>query len=115
MTPGTITLINAIVLIAMGGWGYVETQATTSLIPAGFGALFLVLTPGMQKENKVVAHIVVLLTFLLIGALASKPLMRAIDNNNTMAIFRVCTMILVSVIAMIVYIKSFIDARKARS
>lgn len=113
MKPYQINLLNAIVLIAMSAWGYFETESPTSLIPAAFGVIFLAMHSPFKKENKAVAHIVVLLTFLLIFALF-KPFMSAVDDGRTMAMVRVGLMIATSIVAMIIYIKSFIDARKAR-
>ncbi|MEM8907036.1 MAG: hypothetical protein AAGD05_04245 [Bacteroidota bacterium] len=115
MKPYEFNLINAFVLIAMGLWGYFSSEdpSPTALIPVAFGALFAMLTPLFQKENKVVAHIIVLLTFLLILALLM-PLKGAIGRGDTMATIRVGIMILSCSVAMFFYIKSFRDARKAR-
>ena len=115
MKPYVINVINAIVLIVMSLWGYFgsETPSGTAFIPAGFGVVLLALTPMFRKDNKAVAHIVVVLTLLLIIALV-RPLMGALDRDDSMAAFRVGTMLLTSVIAMAIYIKSFIDARRNR-
>jgi len=115
MKPFQINIITDIVLIAMGLWGYLSSAdpSPTALIPVGFGVIFALATPAFRKGNKIVVHIVVLLTFLLIIALFM-PLRAAIGRDDTMAIFRVATMLLVSVVAMVIYIKSFIDARRAR-
>ncbi len=113
MTPALANLINAIVLIAMSLWGYLgsETPSPTALIPAGFGIIFLALTPGLRKNNKVIAHIVVLLTLLLIIALF-RPFTSALDRGDTMAAVRVGIMFLTSFLAMITFIRSFIQARR---
>ncbi|NJL76414.1 MAG: hypothetical protein HC892_16725 [Saprospiraceae bacterium] len=116
MKPFQINIVNALVLIGMGLWAYLsaEDKSSTALIPVGFGLLFLLATPLFRKDNKVVAHIVVLLTFLLLFALAM-PLKGRITAGDQIGIFRVATMMVVSLIALIIYIKSFIDARKARN
>ena len=116
MKPYIANLINAGVLIAVGLLGYfgLETKAPTALIPVGFGALFLIMHPWMKKENKVVAHIVVVLTLLLILMLMGMPLRKAIANSNTGATVRLGAMILAGIFAMVSYIKSFRDVRKAR-
>jgi len=116
MKPFQINIVNAIVLVAMGLWGYfsAEDPSTTALIPVAFGAIFLVVTPLFKKENKVVAHIVVLLTLILILALFM-PLRGRINADDTIGIIRVGAMILTSIVAMVIYIRSFIDARKARN
>lgn len=116
MKPFQINIINAIVLIAMGLWGYLdfggEKASPTALIPVAFGAIFLLATPPFKKENKVVAHIIVLLTLLLIIALFM-PLRGAIGRGDQVGIIRVGAMIATSVVAMVIYIQSFIKARKA--
>lgn len=108
-------LLNGIVLIAMSLWGYMgsATPSKTALIPAAFGAIFLICTPMIKKHNKVVAHVVVLLTLLVILALFM-PLKGAVGRGDTMAIVRIVAMIATSILAMIAFIKSFRDARKAR-
>lgn len=115
MKPYQSNLLNAVVLIVMGLWGYFSSDAPspTALIPVGFGAIFALATPPFKKENKIVAHIIVLLTFLLIIALIM-PLNGAIKRGDTMAIIRVAIMLATSIFALITFIKSFIDARKAR-
>lgn len=115
MKPFQANLVNAAVLIILGLWGYLasETPSPTALIPVGFGVIFALATPPFKKENKVVAHIIVLLTLLIIIALFM-PLRGALGRGDTLAAVRVGIMIATSVVAMVIYIKSFIDARKAR-
>ncbi|MEM6474821.1 MAG: hypothetical protein AAF687_01500 [Pseudomonadota bacterium] len=108
-------LLNALVLIgiSLGGYFASDTPSMTALIPAAFGVLLLACHPGVKTENKVVAHIAVLLTLLVIIALFM-PLSGAISRDDNMAIFRIGAMQAASVIAMIAFIRSFIAARKAR-
>ena len=116
MKPFQINLINGIVLIAMGLWGYFsagEDASPTAFIPVAFGALFLIATPLFKKGNKVIVHIIVLLTFLLIFALFM-PFKGRMEAEDTIGMARVGLMILTSIVAMVIYVKSFIDARKAR-
>lgn len=115
MKAHTVSLINAIILIVMGAWGYFgsETPSPTALIPVGLGVIILAMNGGVKKENKVIAHIAVLVTLLALLGLAM-PLKGAIGRGDTMAIIRVGIMLLSSLVAMIYFIKSFRDARKAR-
>lgn len=115
MKPYQINLLNAVVLIAMSAWGYFgsESPSPTAFIPAAFGVIFLLMNGPFKNENKVVAHIVVLLTFLLIIALAM-PFRGAMGRGDTAAMVRVGIMLATSIVAMVIYVKSFIDARKAR-
>jgi len=115
MTPAFITLLNGLILVTISLIGYLgsDTPSPTALIPAAFGFLFVVLYPLMKKGNKAVAHIVVVLTLLLIIALV-KPLTGALGRDDSMAAIRVGIMIATSVFALIVYIRSFVAARSSR-
>lgn len=106
------SLINAFVLILLGFWGYFgsETPSFTSLIPAATGFILLILNWGLRKENRTIAHVVVLLTFLTLVALV-KPLTGAIGRDDTTAIIRVSLMIASTLLALVYFMKSFRDAR----
>ena len=115
MKANIASLINAILLILLAGWGYLssENPSATALIPVVFGVLLLLLNPGVKKHDKIQSHIAVVLTFLILFGLA-KPLQGAIGRADTLAIARVAVMLASTVLAMVFFIKSFIDARKAR-
>lgn len=116
MKPHQINLINAVILIAFSAWGYLGSSdpSFTALIPAVFGVLFLVMNPALKKENKIAAHLIVLLTLFIIVALYM-PLKGSIGRGDTMGIVRVVVMMVSSLVAMIVYINSFIRARRAKN
>ena len=116
MKANTVSLINSIVLISMGLWGYFESDSRpiTALIPVIVGAILLLINSGVKKENKIAAHVAVLLTLLIIIGLV-KPLLGTLDRGNTVGILRVSAMVISSLWAMIIFIKSFISARKSRS
>ena len=115
MKAHTASLINAVLLIVLPLWGYLssETPSKTALIPAGIGIILLAMNPGVKKENKVIAHIAVLLTLLILIALI-KPLMGAVGRGDGLAILRLAVMIVSTALAMVFFVKSFIDARKRR-
>jgi len=114
MKPHKISFVNAITLISFGLWGYIDVDySPTALIPVIFGIIILILNPGLKRENKVVAHIVVLLTFLILGGLV-KPLMSTLESGNTMGITRVSLMMLSTLMALISFIKSFIANRSKK-
>ena len=114
MKPHKISFVNAITLISFGLWGYIDVDySPTALIPVVFGVIILILNPGLKRENKVIAHIVVLLTFLILGGLV-KPLMSTLESDNTMGITRVVLMMLSTLMALIVFIKSFIANRSKK-
>ncbi|MEM0990070.1 MAG: hypothetical protein AAGK00_14430 [Pseudomonadota bacterium] len=107
--------LNAVVLIGCSAWAYLSGVASmTALIPAAFGIALLACHPGVKSENKIIAHIAVVLTLIVVIAL-SMPLMGAIGRGDTMASLRVGLMMVTSIIAMIFFIKSFIDARRSRA
>ena len=113
MKPFVANLINAGALIIMGLWGYFATQSGTAFIPVGFGVILALCSPGVKSENKIVAHVAVLLTLLMLLALLGMRLPKAINAGGA-GLIRTIIMIVTSVLAMVAFIKSFIDARKAR-
>ena len=115
MKPYLASLINAFVLILLGLWSYFgsETPSFTALIPAVIGFVLLLLNWGLRKDNRTVAHVVVSLTFITLIALL-KPLTGAIGRNDATAIIRVSVMIASTLIALIIFIKSFRSARLAK-
>jgi len=115
MNAYTAHLINSASLILIGGWGYFATNAKTALIPVLFGVVLLSLSNGVKLENKAIAHVVVVITLLVMISLIIKPLMVALNDGDTLGTIRVGAMVLTSLLALIFFIKSFIDARKARN
>jgi len=111
MKPFQANFINALILIGLGLWGYFSSQnpSPTALIAPIAGVLLLLMTSGVRKENKVVAHIAVVLTLLLFIALFM-PLMK----QEGLPKMRIGVMMFSCLVALAVFIKSFIDARKAR-
>ncbi len=116
MKAAVASLINALILIGFGLWGYFGEAAhsKTAFIPVGFGVVLIALYKGVKKENKIVAHIAVLLTLLILIGLF-KPLTGALGRNDGMAIMRVSVMMVSTVVALVFFIKSFIDVRRARA
>ena len=108
-------LINSIALISMSAWGYVDTNSFTALIPAFFGILLLILGTMLTNEKlvKLSAHLVVLFTLLILLALVIQVLPGVYERGG-IGLIRVILMISTSSIAMIIFIKSFIDNRKSR-
>ena len=116
MKPHNANLLNAVMLIAMGAWGYFsnDSRPPTALIPVFFGIVLLVLTNSIRYDNKVVAHIAVVLTLLVLVALF-KPFLGQVDKGDTLGMVRAGAMIVTSAIAMITFIRSFIAARKNKA
>ena len=114
LAPKKALSLNAFVLIVIGLLSYVVNNFTpTALIPVIFGILLLILSFLYDKNNKLVAHIGVVLILLVFISLF-KPLTSQIDKSDLFGIVRVFLMQLVSLFAIICFISSFIKARKEK-
>jgi len=115
MKAHTTSLINALILVIMGLWGYFESDSrpVTALIPVVVGIILVAINNSVKKENKIIAHIAILLTLIITIGLI-KPFLGSLERGNITGIIRVSLMILTSLLAMIAFIQSFIAARKAR-
>lgn len=116
MKPFQASLLNAFTLIGLGTWAYFtsETPSVTALIPVFIGLILLAINSGVKKEAKIPAHIAVLLTLIVLFGLI-KPLMGALDRESIIGIIRISLMILTTLIALITFIRSFINVRKQKS
>lgn len=117
MKAASANLLNAIVLIAAGLYAYFViltpegTRAPTALIPAAFGLLFLVFQKGVANQNKIISHVAVVLTLLLLVIC----IMRFVKVEDWVAkkyVFLVC--VISNAVALTAFISSFIEARKNR-
>ena len=113
MTSTNANIINSVTLIVIGLWGYFEVSAPTALIPVGFGVALILCSPGVKKQNKVIAHIAVLLTFVILIALLGMRLPKSIEQGG-LGLIRVFLMIGSSAFSMVYFIISFISNRKAK-
>lgn len=115
MKPRHITLINAIVLLAIGLWGYAYPDAhrSSALIPVAFGALFLATTPLFRSGNLIVAYLVSSLTLLLMPALAFS-LVEALRSGPPGGVVRFGLMSVSCAVAVAIYFRSFL-LQRARS
>ena len=121
MKPYQANLLNSLTLILMCLWAYLtyepvdgKSQNITALIPLILGGILLLCHKGIKNNNKIIAHIAVLVTLLAIIGNASKPLIAALEDGRNLSIFRVSLMILTSIIAMIAFVKSFVKARQKK-
>ena len=113
MKAEKINLINSLVLIIFGLWGYLDTQSYTAFIPVGFGGILMFCNNGVKTENKIISHIAVLLTFIILIALIGMRLPKSIETGGA-GLIRVGVMILTSSISMLSFIMSFIKARRSK-
>lgn len=115
MKPHLASLLNAILLISLSVFGYFlkEDPSTTALIPGILGLIILAFNPGLKKENKLQAHIAVTVTLIAFIGLF-KPLLGAIDRDETSTMLRIILTMLSSILAIYTFIMSFRNARIAR-
>ena len=66
MNSTKANLLNSIILIVVGGWGYFDGdgKSMTALIPVMFGVVLLLCNNGIKNQNKLIAHLAVLITFI---------------------------------------------------
>lgn len=115
MTASNVSLLNAVTLVAVGLYGYFasEDPSPTALIPVGFGAALLACNPGVRRKNKVIAHIAVVATLLILLGLVM-PLRGALGRSDSAAVARVAVMMVTTVLALAFFVQSFVAARRER-
>lgn len=114
-------LINGLTLILMPLWAYLTYEGTaekpeqsiTALIPLFLGLILFLCNNGIKKENKVIAHIAVVVTLIALLGLFM-PLKAAIAEDRTLSVVRVAIMLFTGMLAMITFVRSFIANRKSK-
>lgn len=115
-------LLNAIMLIVMPIWAYLTFEGTvekpeqsiTAFIPLFFGIILLICNKGLKNENKVIAHLAVVITLIALIGL-TMPFKAAIYESRIFSMIRVGAMLLSGIFAMITFVKSFVKARQKNS
>ena len=77
------------------------------------GGPLLVCTIGIEKGNKVISHLAVFATLLILVALIGMRLPKSLDQGGV-GLFRVIAMISTSLLAMVAFVRSFIKNRKSK-
>tara|TARA_B100000900_G_C20458302_1_gene666097 strand:- start:652 stop:993 length:342 start_codon:yes stop_codon:yes gene_type:complete len=111
MNATLANLINSFTLIIIGFWGYLDFLSPTALIPVSIGVILLACYRGIKNQNKIISHVAVLLTLLILIALVGMRLPKSMDKGG-IGLLRVMIMIVTSTFSMIFFIRSFIAARK---
>ncbi len=112
--PKKAIALNAVTLILVGVIAYFIKGSPTALIPAVFGVFISICFFTYDKNNKVVAHICLVLMLLVFGSLFM-PLKARMAADDISGMLRVSAMQLVTLYAIICFIVSFIQARKERA
>ncbi len=117
--PHLINFITAFVLVCAGLFSYFSNplRPPTALIGVGLGLILLAMTPGLKSNNKIIAHVVVVLTLVFAIMTASMALKSRTEpdlekRNRRLMVFGV--MSLTCFAATGFYVAGFIDKRKQR-
>tara|TARA_B100000676_G_scaffold264019_1_gene276122 strand:- start:65 stop:412 length:348 start_codon:yes stop_codon:yes gene_type:complete len=113
MNPKKATSMTAIVLILVGILSYFAKSSPTALIPVFFGVLMGICYMLYDKNNKLFAHIILVLMLVVFIALFM-PLNKRIDAGDFNGILRVGIMQLVTLYSMACFVVSFIKARQEK-
>ena len=97
---------NAVILIGLGIYGYIISGSPTSFISVAVGAVLLILSFPVKKDNHIAAHIAVGLTGLSAIAFFVTGFIR---SNYIIIIMAVITLI-----SFILYIFDFLRRKKER-
>lgn len=116
MKPYIANLINAISLLVFGLWQYFATTTEPSFavfLPPAVGFILILINWNVKKEDKVWAHIAVILTlFVYIGLI--NPLTKLTGVNDGLTIMREVIMMVTNTFALIIFVLSFINVRRNR-
>ena len=112
MKPFYANLINALVLVAMGLWGYLasEVSSPNDLIPLAFGVIFAASSPLIRPTYRLVPFIITALTVLLLIALILSLVGTQPDPGT---IWRGILMIVTCVFSATAFLLEFRRRRKA--
>lgn len=113
MDASKANLINSLTLIILGLWGYIESSSMTALIPVGIGFTLGALTNEIKNGNKLIAHLAVLGTLMILVSLVAMRLPKSIEQGG-LGLIRVIVMISTSLLAMVAFVRSFIKNRKSK-
>jgi uncharacterized membrane protein len=119
MSMPSVTRMVGFLLILLGVVGYIGTgmASVTALIPAMVGALFLVLALAARspQARKHVMHAAVALALVLLIGVVPR-ILAAVNAGDTTrpAVLAQIAMVIILLVYVLLGVKSFIDARRAR-
>ncbi len=101
-----VMAVNAVILIALGVYGYIISGSPTALIAPAAGVILLVMAFPVKKNNALVSHIAVVLTLILSIVFFIVGIRR--DN------YIVIAMAVITFICFDLYVLNFILRKKQR-
>jgi hypothetical protein len=116
MNPRQAALINSIVLLIVGFWGYAANNFAThtAIVPLGAGLFMLVLSWFLNKENKTLLLFMMLFTLTLFIAFMV-PFRRNAEQSDYMGMLRLGIEMIACAMAFIVYLRSLKQNKKTAS
>ena len=120
MSMPSVTRVVGFLLILLGVVGYVGTggASITALIPAFVGALFLVLAIAARsvEARKHVMHAAVAIALIAVIGVVPR-ILRAVNDGDLQrpAVLAQIAMAAILAVYVLLGVKSFVDARRARS
>jgi uncharacterized membrane protein (UPF0136 family) len=110
--PHKVNMVNGIILITAGLIGFFSNPSypLTALISPAFGLVFILLNPAMKKGNKIVIHLIVVLT-LLLGIMVTMVFFRAAEPAFDRRSILLAIMALSCYVSFAFYLANFIKAR----
>ncbi|NEW82703.1 MAG: hypothetical protein GZ094_10100 [Mariniphaga sp.] len=111
-----VSMMNAFILMVLGLWSFLgsENPSPISLIPIITGAFLLSLIRGLRYGSKPMAHISMVLTFLILIAMIV-PFISALGHNDSAAAYRIGFMMVSCSIAIGFFVSKIIRVRKKRA
>lgn len=94
-----VMIVNAIVLIVLGVYGYFSSGSPTALIAPAIGVILVVLSFSVKKDNKTAAHFAVGLTLIAAIMFFVTGFMR---NNMIVIVMAIFTLL-----AFVMYVMDF--------
>ncbi len=112
MKSQTAALINSIVLILIGIWGFIANDYAihTLIVPLSAGIILLIFSRFLQIDKPNVLLLVSFLTFILMLAFIV-PFQRNAEQSDVMGMLRIGIEMMASAMALIVYLRNFVQLK----
>ncbi len=114
MTSQHAALMNSIILLLIGFWGYAANDFAThtAVVPIGAGILFLILSKYLKNAGKGLLIFTMVLALVLIVAF-TVPLQRNVEQGDVTGMFRLAFEMAACAFAFIVYLRNLNLLNKA--
>ncbi len=116
MSSQQAAILNSIVLLLVGFWGYAANDFAvhTAIVPIGSGILFLILSQFLKYQNKLFLLFMMAVTLILSIAFVV-PFQRNLEQGDYLGMLRLGLEIAACILAFIVYLRNLIQLYKAKT